>query len=149
MTLHSMTRPTTSAIDFCACLSALFQDYQNNYYAFDEFVAPFSQVLTLLTAVRQQWMTTRIRAQTSVVLRVMILAEINTLRQRFANVDVGYDGRCRRSVSSAAGWAGDPTRTSGEASRLLPGYVWLDYVCSHGQADELVCQASAGKRWQT
>ena len=42
-----MTLPTTSAIDFCACLSASFPHFQFNCYAFDEFVAPFSQVLTL------------------------------------------------------------------------------------------------------
>ena len=47
MTLHTQTLPTTSAIDFCACLSASFPDFRLNYYAFDEFVAPFSQVLTL------------------------------------------------------------------------------------------------------
>ena len=42
-----MTLPTTSAIDLCACLLASFPDFQLNCYAFDEFVAPFSQVLTL------------------------------------------------------------------------------------------------------
>ena len=47
ITLNTMTLPTTSAIDFCACLSASFPDFQLNCYAFDEFVAPFSQVLTL------------------------------------------------------------------------------------------------------
>ena len=47
MTLHTHTLPATSAIDFCACLSASFPDFRLNYYAFDEFVAPFSQVLTL------------------------------------------------------------------------------------------------------
>ena len=46
MTLHTQTLPTTSAIDFCAFPSASFPDLRLNYYAFDEFVAPFSQVLT-------------------------------------------------------------------------------------------------------
>ena len=45
MTLHTMT-----AIDFCACLSASFPDFQLNCYSFDEFVAPFSQVLTLFNS---------------------------------------------------------------------------------------------------
>ena len=48
MTLHTMTLPTTSAIDFCACLSASFPDFPLNCYAFDEFLGPFSQVLTVI-----------------------------------------------------------------------------------------------------
>ena len=47
MTLDTQPLPTTSAIYFCACLSASFPDFRLNYYTFDEFVAPFSRVLTL------------------------------------------------------------------------------------------------------
>ena len=47
MTLHTQPLPTTSAIDFCACLSASFPDFRLNFYAFYKFVAPFSRVLTL------------------------------------------------------------------------------------------------------
>ena len=172
MTLHTQTLPTTSAIDFCAFLSASFPDLRLNYYAFDEFVAPFSQVLTHFNGCvaamdadsdsgsdfsgfasdgKKKWTCCRRFGPWQWCWFVGLGCQQRWLqwqwqrwRQRFDNVDVGCDGRCRRSVSSTAGWAGDIARTSGEASWLLPGYVRHVYVCSHGQADELVCHASPG-----
>ena len=47
--------------------------------------------------------------------------------------------------SPPAGWVSDFVQTSGETTGVLPGNVWRFYVCSHGQADELVCHASAGQ----